>query len=82
MNNELLSTNLTTLLANMHIDSGYLVVAKKEGSDSLSTVVLRIGMGPMPAIVELWGSFSSSRSTPITQKYQKLKFLGCVGIRM
>ena len=39
-----------------------------------TSVVLSIGMGPMPAIVDLWGydvqnsSCCSSRSTPITQK--------------
>ena len=46
---------------------------------SLSTVVLRIGMGLMPTIVDLWGydgqnsssSSYSSRSTPITQKGTK-----------
>ena len=34
-NNELLIiyANLTALLANIHIDSGYLVVVTKEGSD-------------------------------------------------
>ena len=49
------------------------------------SLVLSIGMGPMPAIVELWGydgqnssfssssSSSSSRSTPITQKGNNIK---------
>ena len=45
---------------------------------SLSMVVLSIGMGPMPAIVDLWGydvqnSSSFDRSTPITQKGSNIK---------
>ena len=46
---------------------------------SLSTVVLSIGMGPMPAIVHYdvqnssCSSSSSSRSTPITQKQSNIK---------
>ena len=51
-------------------------------------VVLSIGMGPMPAIIDLWGydvqncscSSSPSGSTPITQKVSNI-FCGCVGIR-
>ena len=44
------------------------------------SLVLSIGMGPMPAIVDLWGydgqncsCSSSSRSTPITQKQSNIK---------
>ena len=52
---------------------------------SLSMVVLSIGMGPMPAIVDLWGYVQNSSSfvrhhNSKTKQYQNLKFCGCVGI--